>query len=386
MERVVSLSLGEVMLKGNNRKSFIDQIIKQIKRSISDIEHGKIYIDMGKIYISAPNDSIDKIIEKTLDIFGIVYASPCIKINKNMEEFEEAILKSLEEGLDKENKTFKAHCKRSDKSFPIKSMDLNREIGAIVLKNTDLTVDVHNPDIYLYCDIKKDVYIYTKKHKARGGLPLGTNGKGLLLLSGGIDSPVAGYMMAKRGIKLSALHFHSYPFTSKRAEEKVHNLARILSRYSGRIKIYSVNLLPIQKEINKNCPEREMTIISRRFMMRIARKISIENGYKSIITGENLGQVASQTIDGLNVTNSIADMLVFRPLIGMDKIDIINIANKIGTYETSIQPFEDCCTVFLPKHPVLRPKPEDIEASESLLEVENLVESAIKEMKIVEID
>ncbi|MDO5041737.1 MAG: tRNA uracil 4-sulfurtransferase ThiI, partial [Peptoniphilus sp.] len=373
MDRVISYSLGEVMLKGNNRKSFIDKIIKHIKNSIEDIEHGSIYLDMGKIYINAEEEFIDEIVEKTIDIFGIVYVSPCIRISRDMVEFEEAVLKTVEEYKEDGYRTFKAHSKRSDKNFPTKSMDLNREIGSIILKNTDLKVDVHNPHMYIYCDIKKDIYLYSKRYKARGGLPVGTNGRGLLLLSGGIDSPVAGYMMAKRGVQVDALHFHSYPFTSKRAEEKVHNLARILSKYTGDIKIHSVNLLPIQKEINKNCPEREMTIISRRFMMRIARKISEINGYKSIITGENLGQVASQTIDGLNVTNNIAQMLVFRPLIGMDKVNIIEVAQKIGTYDTSILPFEDCCTVFLPKHPVLKPKLQDIEKSESNLDVDQLV-------------
>ncbi len=386
MDRVVSYSLGEVMLKGNNRKSFIDKIIKHIKNSIKDIEHGAIYLDMGKIYINAKEEYIDEIIEKTIDIFGIVYVSPCIRINSDMSEFEEAVLKTVEENRKQEYTTFKAHSKRADKNFSIKSMDLNREIGSIVLKNTDLKVDVHNPDMYIYCDVKKDIYLYTKRHRARGGLPVGTNGKGLLLLSGGIDSPVAGYMMAKRGVQVDALHFHSYPFTSKRAEEKVHNLARILSKYAGDIKIHSVNLLPIQKEINKNCPEREMTIISRRFMMRIARKISEINGYKSIITGENLGQVASQTIDGLNVTNNIAQMLVFRPLIGMDKVNIIEIAQKIETYDTSILPFEDCCTVFLPKHPVLKPKLQDIEKSESNLDIDQLVEDAVNNMEIFNIN
>ncbi len=374
------------MLKGNNRKSFIDKIIKHIKNAIKDIEHNGIYLDMGKIYINVKPENIDEIIEKTIDIFGIVYVSPCIRINKDMSEFEKAVLKTIEENKKQEDTTFKAHSKRADKNFPIKSMELNREIGSIVLKNSDLKVDVHNPDMYIYCDIKKDVYLYTQRYKARGGLPVGTNGKGLLLLSGGIDSPVAGYMMAKRGVQIDALHFHSYPFTSKRAEEKVHNLAGLLSKYTGNIKMYSVNLLPIQKEINKNCPEREMTIISRRFMMRIAKKISEINGYKSIITGENLGQVASQTIDGVNVTNDIAQMLVFRPLIGMDKINIIEISQKIGTYDTSILPFEDCCTVFLPKHPVLKPKLQDIEKSESNLDVEKLVEDAVKNMQIFNIN
>ncbi|MGO1581028.1 MAG: tRNA uracil 4-sulfurtransferase ThiI [Peptoniphilaceae bacterium] len=386
MDRVISLSLGEAILKGKNRRLFVDKIISHVRRAISDINYKKIYKDMGKIYIEADEEFLEDIIKRCLNIFGIVYVTPSIRISKDMEEFDRAVLKIVEESRDSTTKTFKAHSKRSDKSFKIESMALNQKIGGLVLKNTDLKVDVHNPDIFVYCDIKEDIYIYSKRYKARGGLPVGTNGRGLLLLSGGIDSPVAGYLIAKRGVEVDALHFHSYPFTSERAEEKVQNLAKIVSRYSGKMNIYSINLLPIQKEINKNCPENEMTIISRRFMMRIARCIAKKNGYNSLITGENLGQVASQTIDGLNVTNSVADMLVFRPLIGLDKVDIIGIAKQIGTYETSIQPFEDCCTVFLPKHPSLKPQLEDIERSESFLNVEELVDDAIKNLKIIKIN
>ena len=231
-------------------------------------------------------------------------------------------------------------------------------------------------------DIKQNAYIYIDKIRAYGGLPVGTNGKGLLLLSGGIDSPVAGFMMAKRGVEISCVHYHSYPFTSERAEEKVKDLAKILSTFTGKLKIHSVNILPIQKEINKKCPEDEMTILSRRSMMRIAEKISMENGYNALITGENLGQVASQTIHGLNVTNQSTKMVVLRPLVGMDKVDIIDIAREIGTYETSILPFEDCCTVFLPKHPVTRPKVEDIEESEKALDVEDLVNKVIEDLEV----
>ena len=232
---------------------------------------------------------------------------------------------------------------------------------------------------------KENSYIYTEKIKAYGGLPRGTNGRGLLLLSGGIDSPVAGFLMAKRGIALDVLHFHSYPFTSQRGEEKVIKLAEKISSFSGKMTMYSVNLLNIQKEINKNCPEDQMTLLSRRFMMRIADKLSLDNSYDAIITGENLGQVASQTIDGLKVTDIITRKLVFRPLIGMDKINIIDIAREIGTYETSILPFEDCCTVFLPKHPSLRPEVEEMENSEEALDIDKLVEQAINDMKIIKI-
>ena len=373
------------MLKKNNRKTFIDNVIKHAKRMTEDIGYEEIYLDMGKVYIVAAEPDIEEIASRLVDVFGIVYVSICYRIDKRMDEFEAAVLKCFDESSNEATKTFKAHSKRSDKSFEIKSADLNNKIGSIVLSNRDVKVDVHEPDLFIYCDVKKYIYIYSVRLKARGGLPIGSNGKGLLLLSGGIDSPVAGYLMAKRGVKIDALHFHSYPFTSKRAEEKVHRLAKILTRYTEDIKIHSINLLPIQKEINKNCPEREMTIISRRFMVRIAREISRRENYNSIITGENLGQVASQTIDGLNVTNDVADMLVFRPLIGMDKVNIIDIAKQIKTFETSIEPFEDCCTVFLPKHPILRPKIEDINSSEEKLDITKLVNDAIESMEIINI-
>lgn len=386
-QRVVSLSLGEVILKGKNRKSFIDTLMGQVKKSLHDISHGKIYQDTGKIYIDCNKEDQEKIIKRAQHIFGIVYLSPCIKIEKNLPSIEEGIREITRETLEEnpEFKTFKGDTKRADKNFELNSMELNNIIGGQVLKNFPIKVDVHNPDFYIYMDIRREVYLYTKRFKGHGGLPLGTNGKGLLLLSGGIDSPVAGYMMAKRGVKIDGLHFHSFPFTSQRAEEKVVKLGEIISTYGGPMKIYSINLLQIQKEINKNCREDEMTLLSRRFMMRIAERISEKNGYNSIITGENLGQVASQTIDGLTVTNDITRRLIFRPLIGMDKVDIIDISKKIGTYETSILPFEDCCTVFLPKHPKLRPTIKEMEISEEKLDIESLVEDALNNAKIIEI-
>lgn len=383
----VGLSLGELVLKGKNRGSFIDALIKQVIRSLHDIEYKKIYQDIGKVYIECEKENMDRIIKRVSHVFGIVYLSPCIKVGKDEDEIREAIKEITKETLEKNDfKTFKGETKRADKKFPMTSMEFSRVIGETVLKNFDVNVDVHNPDFYVYVDIRQDAYVYTEKFRGHGGLPLGTNGTGLLLLSGGIDSPVAGYMMAKRGVKVDALHFHSFPFTSKRAEEKVIKLGEIVSSYSGPMKIYSVNILPIQKEINKHCHESQMTVLSRRFMMRIAESISAKNGYKSIITGENLGQVASQTIEGLACTDAITDRLVFRPLIGMDKVDIIEISKRIGTYETSILPFEDCCTVFLPKHPLLKPTIEIMEKSEEGLDIDKLVEEAIENMTIINID
>ena len=387
MKKVMALSLGELVLKGKNRYKFVNKLISTIKRNLRNIDHGKIYQNMGKVYVEVVTDNEEKMINRLKHVFGIVYIAPCYVVETDKEKIEEAVIKIVDETLKKNPsyKTFKVKTNRGDKSFPLNSMEISAKIGGVILKNFDLRVDVHEPDFFVYCDLKKDTYIYVDKIKAHGGLPSGTNGRGLLLLSGGIDSPVAGFLMAKRGVLVDCLHFHSYPFTSERGEEKVKKLAEDISSFSGELTFYSVNILDIQKEININCPEDEMTIISRRFMMRIADKIARENGYDCIITGENLGQVASQTIDGLKVTNDITDKLVFRPLIGMDKVNIIDIAKDIDTYETSILPFEDCCTVFLPKHPLLTPSVEGIEKSEEPLDCESLVDEAIGKMKISKI-
>lgn len=388
MDRVLSISLGEIALKGLNRKYFEDQLIKQIRRAIKDLGIEKIYKEQGKIYIEGEIANYPLMINRLKKVFGLVYISPCVRVEKDVEVISSAVIEIIKEVKENKSiKTFKVDTNRADKSFPIKSPDFSKKMGGIILQNfEDLKVDVHNPDVYLYIDIKQNAYIYTEKIKGYGGLPIGTNGKGLLLLSGGIDSPVAGFMMAKRGIELSCVHYHSYPFTSERAEEKVKELAHILARYTGKLKIFSVNLLDIQKEINTKCPEDEMTILSRRFMMRIAERIANYHQMNALITGENLGQVASQTIYGLNVTNQSVDLPVFRPLIGFDKVDIIEIAKDIETYETSIMPFEDCCTVFLPKHPVTRPKVEDIIKSEEALDVNTLIDNAIANMKVYTIE
>lgn len=384
MDRVISVSFGEIALKAGNRKYFEDKLIKQMRKAMSGITYEKIYKEQGKIYIEAAEENFPQIINRLKKVFGLVYISPCIRIEKDFEEIKKASIEAAKEKMESGNfTTFKVDTNRGDKNFPMKSPEMSREIGGVILNNfNDLTVDVHKPDFYLYIDIKQYAYIYTVKVKGYGGLPLGTNGKGLLLLSGGIDSPVAGFMMARRGVEINAVHYHSYPFTSERAEEKVKDLALILSRYIGPIKIYSVNIINIQKEINKNCPADEMTILSRRFMMRIAERIAVENNYQALITGESLGQVASQTIHGLNVTNRSVNLPVFRPLIGFDKVDIIKIAKDIETFETSILPYEDCCTVFLPKHPVTKPKVEDIEESEKALNIEELMEDTMKNMRI----
>lgn len=389
MDRVLSVSLGEVVLKGLNRKYFEDKLIKNIRRALLGLGDISIYKEQGKIYIEGLEGNEDIAVNRLKKVFGLVYISPCIRTTTELEDIRQASLLAVKEFTDQVDKvfTFKVDVTRSDKRYPLKSPDISRDIGGHILKNSgNLSVDVHNPQILVRVDVKEKGYVYIKRDKAFGGLPVGTNGRGLLLLSGGIDSPVAGFLMAKRGVDIDCIHFHSYPFTSERAEEKIYDLARIMARYTGPLKIFSVNLLSIQKEIGRCCPEDEMTIISRRFMMRIAEKLATPRGYDALITGENLGQVASQTIQSVDVINRSAGMPILRPLIGMDKVDIIKWSKDIETYETSIQPFEDCCSVFLPKHPVTKPKLVDILSSESNLDVEGLIEDALSNLKIVNIE
>lgn len=389
MKKVLSVSLGELVLKGLNRKYFEDKLIRDMRRAIKDIGYENIYKEQGKIYIEGEESDFPQMTNRLKKVFGLVYISPCIKVaTKDVEDIKNAVIQIMREKLSKDNiETFKVKTIRADKTFPFKSPEFSSKMGGVVLREFEsLSVDVHNPDTYIYIDIKISAYIYTDKVKGFGGLPVGTNGKGLLLLSGGIDSPVAGFMMAKRGLEINCVHYHSYPFTSERAEEKVKDLAKILSRYTGKLRIYSVNILPIQKEINEKCPAGEMIIISRKFMMRIAEHIALYNKYDALITGENLGQVASQTIQGITVTNESVNLPILRPLIGFDKVDIIQIAKDIETFETSILPFEDCCTVFSPKHVVTQPNIEKIKRSEELLDIEKLVADAISNMKIYKIE
>ena len=389
MDRVLSVSLGEVVLKGLNRKYFEDKLIKNIRRALEGLVDISIYKEQGKIYIEGLEGYEEIATNRLKKVFGLVYISPCIRTTTDMEDMRQAALLAVKEFTDQVDKafTFKVDVTRSDKRYPLKSPDISRDIGGYILKNSNnLRVDVHDPQILVRVDVKEKGYVYTKRDKAFGGLPVGTNGRGLLLLSGGIDSPVAGFLMAKRGVDIDCIHFHSYPFTSERAEEKIYDLARIMARYTGPMKIFSINLLNIQKEIGRSCPEDEMTIISRRFMMRIAEKLAAPRGYDALITGENLGQVASQTIQSVDVINRSVEMPILRPLIGMDKVDIIKWSKDIETYETSIQPFEDCCSVFLPKHPVTKPKIVDILNSESNLDIDGMIEDALSNLKIVNIE
>lgn len=395
-KNILIVRAGEVALKGMNKPYFERMLVDRIKANLKHTaEIGKdkaldIYRHEGLIYIKADKDlDIDEIIHNTVKVFGVASVSKAVEAESDLEAIGREAVRYMNALIEERGiKTFKVEAKRADKNFPVKSPEIGRIIGAKVLVGCKvLKVDVHNPDVLLKVDVRHDFsYIYDSKVNGLGGLPLGTNGRGMTLLSGGIDSPVATWMMAKRGMMIEAVHYHSYPYTSDRAREKVIELAQIVSQYTGKFKMHIINLLPIQEEIVKNCPEEETTIHVRRFMMRIAEALAKEAGCQALITGEDLGQVASQTAEALVVTDSVVTMPVFRPLIGMDKIEIMDRAQEIGTYEKSIEPYEDCCTVFLPKHPTTKPRLERILESESRLDVETLVANAVASQEIITID
>ena len=388
-QNIFIVRCGEVALKGMNKPYFERMLVERIKKNVKQFAGVDVRRHEGLIYVRA-DKSIDReqLLKQIGKVFGVASISPAVEAPSNLDAIgEEAVKYMLDLIETKGIKTFKVEAKRADKNFPVKSPEIGRIIGAKVLIGCKvLKVDVHNPDVHLFVDVRHDKsYIYQQKIAGFGGLPLGTNGKGMVLLSGGIDSPVAAWMMAKRGMLIEAVHFHSYPYTSQRAQEKVEDLARIVASYCGNFKMHVINLLPIQEQIVQNCPEEETTILVRRFMMRIAEKIAEKNGGMMLITGENLGQVASQTAEALVVTDACVKMPVMRPLIAMDKVDIMDKAEEIGTFETSIQPYEVCCTVFLPKHPSTKPKLDRIIESESKLDVDQLVEAAVASEEIVQI-
>jgi len=393
-EKVYIVRCGESALKGDNKPYFERMLCNKIKSALKDVEGLNVTRLEGLIFVRTPLEvPSGEVLKKVGRVFGVDSISPVTEICyegstavDTINEIGAVAAKLMMDLIEKKGiSTFKIEAKRSDKNFPIESPKIAREVGAIVLKTCKvLKVDVHTPQAVLWVNVRRNfAYIYEEKIMAYGGLPLGTNGKGMVLLSGGIDSPVATFLMAHRGMLVEAVHFHSYPYTSERAWEKVKDLAKILTMYTGRIKITSVNLLPIQEAIVQNCPEDETTILVRRFMMKIAERIAKEDECQMLITGESLGQVASQTSDSLVVTDNAVSMPVMRPLIAMDKTQIMDIAKEIGTFETSIQPYEDCCTVFLPKHPVTKPRLERILESESKLDIEGLVNSAIENQTVV---
>ena len=365
----VGLSYGELSLKGKNRGQFERMLRNRIHKSLNGYNY-ELVDDLSKLYVMVDNNDMDEVIEKLKKIFGVVGLNPSARIGSEDEEIKAKVLEVANYAYEQGARTFKIGVNRSNKGFEKKSMDYARELGAHVLINSSFEkVQMKNPDVQINIDIRKNVYVYTERIKTYGGLPIGSTGKGLVLLSGGIDSPVASFMMAKRGMRINFVTFHSFPFTSRQALEKIKELTDILSIYTGKTRLYSMNILKIQEAINSKTKKELATILTRRVMMRLAERLSETMNYQALITGESLGQVASQTMGGLTCTNASMERLpVFRPLIGMDKTEIIDIAKEIGTYEKSIKPFEDSCVIFAPKHPVTNPKLEDVLAEEAKIE------------------
>ena len=365
----VGLSYGELSLKGKNRGQFERMLRNRIHKSLNGYSH-ELVDDLSKLHVMVDSNDMDEVIEKLKKIFGVIGLNPSARIGSEDEEIKAKVLEVANYAYEQGARTFKIAVNRSNKGFEKKSMDYARELGAHVLINSSFEkVQMKDPDVQINVDIRKNVYVYTERIKTYGGLPIGSTGKGLVLLSGGIDSPVASFMMAKRGMRINFVTFHSFPFTSRQALEKIKELTDILSIYTGKTRLYSMNILKIQEAINSKTKKELATILTRRVMMRLAERLSETMNYQALITGESLGQVASQTMGGLTCTNASMERLpVFRPLIGMDKTEIIDIAKEIGTYEKSIEPFEDSCVIFAPKHPVTNPKLEDVLEEEAKIE------------------
>ncbi|RXT13537.1 tRNA uracil 4-sulfurtransferase ThiI [Ammoniphilus sp. CFH 90114] len=382
----ILIRYGEMALKGKNRGMFEKQLITNLKRSLKDFPDIEIENTYGRMYISLNGAPYSEVEPKVKKIFGITSFSPTKRIDSfELETIKEAAL-SVMQDVSPQPRTFKVETNRSNKRFPHRSMEMNNFIGGYVLKNMPgLKVDVRQPEVLLKVEIRNEgTFINCLDVPANGGLPVGTSGKAMLLLSGGIDSPVAGWMTMKRGVRLEGIHFESPPFTSERARQKVLDLAGIVSQYgAGEMRVHMVPFTKIQTEIRQKCPEHYLITIMRRFMMRIAERIAHKRKALAIATGESLGQVASQTMESMYTINNVTKMPILRPLVAMDKADIIRIAHQIGTYETSILPFEDCCTIFVPKSPVTRPNVEKAEKFEQKLDIEGLVEEAVRNTEIV---
>ena len=379
MRELLLVRYGEIFLKGQNRPVFMRALVKRVKRAVQDLG-ATVYLNDSRIFVTGYDDQ-DEAIRRVTKVFGVHSVCPAIEMPK--EDFDAVAAQAVGMMADLRG-TFKVSARRSDKRYPLDSPTINGEIGhRVLMANRNLSVDVKKPDHVLNVEIRDHAYLYVKVVPAVGGMPVGTNGKATLLLSGGIDSPLAGWMIAKRGVHISAVHFHSYPYTSDRAKEKVLDLARILSESCCGIRVHIVPFTKIQMEIHEKCPEEYTTLIMRRFMMRIAERVARAEGAEALITGESIGQVASQTMTALGTTDMVVDMPVFRPVIGFDKSEIVAIAEKIGTMETSSLPYEDCCTVFTPRHPATHPKLDMILLGESRLDVEGLIQEAMDGIEIV---
>ena len=386
MKEILLIKNGELALKGLNRSTFEDMLIKNLRRKLSGILECDISKSQSTIYVvpTEEDPDMDAAVEAVSKVFGIARFSRAVVAPKNMQQIIEVSGKYLKDQL-AEVKTFKVEAKRADKNFPLKSPEISRELGGYLLKrHPNLSVDVHNPDMVVNVEVRQQgAYVHGNQLRGAGGLPVGTSGKAAILISGGIDSPVAAYTMAKRGLILTGIHFASPPYTSARAEQKVTELMYEVAEYAGNMKFFIVPFTEIQEHIKDDCPEEFFTIIMRRMMMRVASRIAEENDCGALITGESLGQVASQTLDAIRCTDAVSDLPVLRPLIGSDKIDIIDTSREIGTFDTSIEPYEDCCTVFTPKHPKLHPSMERIEQAEAKMDYEPMIDRCVENVKFV---
>ena len=380
MNEMFLLKLGEMVLKGLNRHSFEDKLQANIHRRLNGLGRFRVYTRQSTTYVEPMEDScdMDAAWEAMKKVFGVVGLSRARACDKD----KDAILRACHEYLDdrlRSARTFKVETRRADKTFPMTSIQLSQYVGGELDElYPNLQVDVHHPELTVYVEIRDyAAFVHANPDPGAGGLPVGINGRAVSLLSGGIDSPVASYMIAKRGVALDMVHFFSYPYTSPEAKEKVLELARLLTPWCGHLTVHVVPFTAIQEELRRSCPEEMFTLVMRRFMMRIAQRVAKRCGAKALVTGESLGQVASQTMDAMTVTGQVVDIPVLRPVVGMDKEEIVQISRKIGTYDTSILPYEDCCTVFTPRHPRLRPTVEEAEAAEAGLDIEAMVQAAV---------
>lgn len=385
MKQLVLIKYGEIILKGLNRPIFEEALVKNIKAALPADFRGTVHRAQATIYVEPDDPSvIDEVLRRLSKVFGITYLTRAYVLDKDLAAIQKGTAEVLAPAL-KLASSFKVEAKRADKKFPYTSPEIAKEVGGY-LHDTfpHLKVDVNHPEATVMVEVREqNAYVYCGREKGAGGMPVGSNSKATLLLSGGIDSPVAGYMTAKRGVKLNAVHFFSYPYTGERAKDKVMSLAKILAEYCPRLDVHIVPFTEAQLAIKKNCPSEQLTIIMRRIMMRIAEQVALKTNAKALVTGESIGQVASQTVEALAVTNEVVTMPVFRPVIGMDKEEIVTIARQIGTFETSILPYEDCCTIFTPKHPNTKPKLDRIVASEQHLDIEKLVADAVNGIEVI---
>ena len=388
MKEMFLLKLGEIVLKGANRRTFEETLKKNVRRTVSHFGAFKVYIMQSTVYVEPQSEDcdLDGTWEACGHVFGVSSMCRCRACGKDLDAIYQAVVDYLGDELSVQ-KSFKVESKRSDKSFPLNSIQISQEIGGRLAEAfPQVAVDVHKPSYVVNVEVRDfAAYIHGPAQPGAGGLPTGTGGRAAVLLSGGIDSPVAGYMIAKRGVELECIHFFSYPYTSERAKEKVLELAKLITKYCGRMTVDVVGFTEIQEAIRDHCREEYFTIIMRRFMMRISEAIARDHGAKCLVTGENLGQVASQTMDAMAVTGAVVHMPMFHPLIGMDKEEIVSIARRIGTLETSILPYEDCCTVFTPKHPKTKPVLEAVEAEEARLDVAGLIARAIENTEKIQV-